>query len=81
MSSSRQAEIQKGDTIITSGNSAIFPEGILIGTALDIQEGNTSVNRIINIQLFNDMSSLKNIYVIKNFDKEEIRNLESNPDE
>ena len=77
----RQAEIQKGDTIITSGNSAIFPEGILIGTALDIQEGNTSVNRIINIQLFNDMSSLKNIYVIKNFDKEEIRNLESNPDE
>jgi rod shape-determining protein MreC len=77
----RQADIQKGDTIITSGNSAIFPGGIPIGTAIDVQGGETSVNRVVNVKLFNDMSSLKNIYVIKNFDKIEIRQLESNPDE
>lgn len=77
----RQANIQEGDTIITSGNSAIFPEGIPIGTAIDIQGGQTSVNRVINIKLFNDMSSLKNIYVIKNFDKPEIKKIESTSDE
>jgi rod shape-determining protein MreC len=77
----RQAKIVKGDTIITSGNSAIFPGGIPIGTAIDVSGNETSVNRIVNIQLFNDMSSLKNIYVIKNFDKAEIKNLESNSNE
>lgn len=77
----RQAEIVKGDTIITSGNSAIFPGGIPIGTAIDVSGGQTSVNRVVNIQLFNDMSSLKNIYVVKNFDKIEIRTLESTTDE
>jgi len=77
----RQAEIQKGDTIITSGNSAIFPGGIPIGTVIDVQGGETSVNRIVNVLLFNDMSSIKNIYVIKNFDKIEIREIESNSNE
>lgn len=77
----RQADVQKGDTIITSGNSAIFPGGIPIGTAIDVQGGETSVNRVVNVKLFNDMSSLKNIYVIKNFDKVEIRQLESDSNE
>ena len=77
----RQADIQKGDTIITSGNSAIFPGGIPVGTAIDVQGGETSVNRVVNVKLFNDMSSLKNIYVIKNFDKIEIRQVESDSNE
>lgn len=77
----RQAIIVKGDTIVTSGNSAIFPGGIPIGTAIDVSGGETSVNRIVNIQLFNDMSSIKNIYVVKNFDKTEIKILESATDE
>lgn len=77
----RQAKVEKGDTIITSGNSAIFPEGILIGTAINVIGTQTSVNKVVNIQLFNDMSDLKNIYVITNFDKIEIRNIELNADE
>lgn len=77
----RQAVIEKGDTIMTSGNSSIFPGGIPIGSAIDVSGGKTSVNRIVNIKLFNDMSSLKNIYVIKNFDKLEIKQLETNTNE
>tara|TARA_R110001632_G_scaffold18712_12_gene57648 strand:- start:9792 stop:10505 length:714 start_codon:yes stop_codon:yes gene_type:complete len=76
----RQAVIKNGDTIITGGMSSIFPEGIPIGKVINIEEG-SSVKRIINIQLFNDMSSLKNIYVIRNFDKQEIRDLENNSNE
>ncbi len=73
----KQASIQIGDTIITGGKSTIFPEGILIGTVLNINKRNTAANSI-NIKLFNDMSNIKNIYVIKSLDKIEIRTLENN---
>lgn len=77
----RQAIIKPGDTIITGGRSAIFPEGIPIGSVLDIEEGGTSSTKIVNVRLFNDMSNLKNIYVIRNFHKDEIRTLESKENE
>jgi len=76
----RQAIIKSGDTIVTGGMSTIFPAGIPIGKVIDTEEGG-SIKRIINIQLFNDMSNLKNIYVIKDFDKHEIMNLENNSNE
>tara|TARA_B110000003_G_scaffold208536_1_gene207441 strand:+ start:53297 stop:54118 length:822 start_codon:yes stop_codon:yes gene_type:complete len=72
----RQADIKIGDTIITGGMSSIFPEGIPIGKVISIEKG-SSIKRVINIQLFNDMSNLRNIYVIKDFHKQEIINLEN----
>jgi len=71
----RQAIIKTGDTVITGGMSSIFPEGVPIGTVINIEKG-SSIKRIINIKLFNDMSNLRNVYVIKDFDKKEIRDLE-----
>jgi rod shape-determining protein MreC len=76
----RQAIVKIGDTIITGGMSSIFPEGIPIGKVINIKEEAT-IKRVINILLFNDMSNLKNIYVIKDFDKEEIMNLEKSSNE
>jgi len=70
----RQANYNVGDTIITGGKSTIFPEGIPIGTIIDKNENASALNTI-NIQLFNDMSNLKHIQIIKNFDKKEIKNL------
>jgi len=71
----RQANYIVGDTIITGGKSAIFPEGILVGTVINKPESKSAINSI-DIKLFNDMSDIKYIYVIKNFNKTEIRNLE-----
>ena len=71
----RQAIIKTGDTVITGGMSSIFPEGVPIGTVINIEKG-SSIKRIINIKLFNDMSNLRNVYVIKDFDKKEIKDLE-----
>ena len=71
----RQANFTIGDTIITGGKSAIFPEGILIGKVISKPEKKSAINSI-DIELFNDMSNLKHIYVIKNFNKEEIKSLE-----
>jgi len=76
----RQAKLKVGDTIITGGMSSIFPEGIPIGSIDTIVNG-VSIKRVINIKLFNDMSSLKNIYVVKDFDKQQLMNLEKTENE
>ena len=70
-----QASIYVGDTVVTGGKSTIFPEGIPIGTIRDFKTRNNRYE-FVNIALFNDMSSIGYVKVIKNFDKIEILNLE-----
>lgn len=70
-----QAAIYVGDTVITGGKSTIFPEGIPIGTIKQFKTLNNNYE-FIDIQLFNDMSSIGYVQVIKNFDKLEIQILE-----
>ena len=69
-------DIEIGDTIITSGHSSIFPEGILIGTVSDyeIKEGNFYH---IKVKLAHDLKNITNVMVIKNNQKEEQLKLES----
>jgi len=70
-----QAAIYVGDTVVSGGKSTIFPEGIPIGTIRDFKTLNNNYE-FINITLFNDMSSIGFVQVIKNFDKIEIKSLE-----
>jgi len=71
----RLAPVKIGDSIITDGKSTIFPEGIPIGTIQSFELGeNDSYN--LDIQLFNDMTSLKHVYIIENTEAEEIKMLE-----
>ncbi|MCG2418243.1 rod shape-determining protein MreC [Aequorivita sp. F47161] len=72
----RLAQLEKGDTIITGGRSTIFPEGILIGTVKDFHLDNDDNYYYVNIDLFNDMTSLENVYLIQNNEAREILNLE-----
>jgi rod shape-determining protein MreC len=72
----RQAILKVGDTIITGGKSAIFPEGILIGFVKDFVFENNQY-KLINISLFNDMSSLGQVQVVKNLYREEQLTLEN----
>jgi rod shape-determining protein MreC len=76
----RQAVLKIGDTIETGGMSTIFPEGILIGAIIKISQEN-SIDNKIDIKLFNDMSSLSAVYIIKSLDKKEIKSLEIIGDE
>ncbi|MFD1293367.1 rod shape-determining protein MreC [Lutibacter holmesii] len=71
----RQAQLKIGDTILTGGKSVIFPEGILVGTIKDFKFENNQYQEI-NVQLFNDMSALGHVQVIKNLEKEEYKKLE-----
>ncbi|HMC01139.1 MAG TPA: rod shape-determining protein MreC [Flavobacteriaceae bacterium] len=69
------APLQKGDTIITSGRSAIFPKGIPIGFIQDFKLDRAENYYEIDVELFNDMTNIEHVYVIENKDAEEINNL------
>ncbi len=71
------AKIKIGDTIVTGGMSAIFPENLPIGIISKIDLKNSENYYGIDILLNNDMTSIKNVYVINNIDKEEIDNLKN----
>jgi rod shape-determining protein MreC len=72
----RLATVKKGDTIVTGGLSNIFPENINIGTIEKVYTDNETNFYTLDIKLFNDMTSLGYVYVIKNKDTPEINNLE-----
>jgi len=67
--------LTEGDTIVTSGFSAIFPDGILVGTidSYALDKGNFYD---IRIRLSTDFQGLFHVNVIRNFRQEEQRNLE-----
>lgn len=69
-------KIANGDTIITSGYSLLYPEGIIIGTiySWDVGMGNDFYN--IRVKLNTDFNNLKYVYIINNLMKEELEKLE-----
>ena len=72
----RLALIKIGDTIVTGGQSVIFPENINIGTIAKIYRDKQTNFYTLDIKLFNDMTNLGHVYIIKRKDREEIINLE-----
>jgi len=72
----RQAPVVVGDTIVTDGKSTIFPRGILIGTVKEFDLGNNQDYYDMTISLFNDMTDLNQVYIIKNKEKEAIKEIE-----
>jgi rod shape-determining protein MreC len=72
----RLAAIRKGDTIVTGGQSVIFPENIGIGTIDKIFISEKTHYYTINVKLFNDMTNLGHVYILKSGNSEEILNLE-----
>ncbi|MBI4947595.1 MAG: rod shape-determining protein MreC [Bacteroidetes bacterium] len=68
--------IVKGDTIVTSSYSSIFPEGIKVGTIESFEKitGNTFYN--VSIKLSTDFSRLLYVNVVENLKKDEQTTLE-----
>ena len=72
----RLASVRKGDTIVTGAQSDIFPENIGIGTIDKVYKDNQTNYYTLDIKLFNDMTNLGHVYIIKSKNREEILNLE-----
>jgi len=74
---SKFASVKQGDTIVTGGQSSIFPPGIPIGMVKDFVIDIGGDTYTINIKPFNDMTNLSHVYIIENLDTEEIKYLEN----
>ncbi len=72
----RLAQVRKGDTVVTGGQSEIFPENINIGAIEKVYISKETNFYTLDIRLFNDMTSLGYVYIIRNKDTPEIKKLE-----
>lgn len=69
-------KVDKGDTIVTTGFTSTFPEGILLGYVENFTvKGGAFYD--ITLKISNDFKSLYYVYVITNYKKDEQQILES----
>lgn len=78
---SKFAPVAIGDTIVTGGQSTIFPKGILIGTVNSYKIDNGGDSYTVNVKLFNDMTNIGHVYLIQNLQAAEIKSLQKPKDD
>lgn len=72
----RHEKFYKGDTVITSGFSSIFPEGVFIGIVEESEPEYDDNFLTLKVKLASDFASLSNVMIISNKNSEERKNLE-----
>jgi rod shape-determining protein MreC len=68
--------VNKGDTVVTSGFSAVFPEGIMVGTVEDYKVSDDANFLRLKVRLSTHFDALSNVRVIRYKHKEELKKLE-----
>jgi rod shape-determining protein MreC len=69
-------KVEEGDKIETSGYSAIFPAQIMLGEVVEANKDRNSNFYHIKVKLYIDMQSLTQVYVVENYMRDEIVQLE-----
>lgn len=72
----RHSLFSLGDTIVTSGHSAVFPGGIPIGTVEDMSDSHDGLSYLLKVKLFTDFGRLNDVRVIAQKGQEEQQELE-----
>ncbi len=72
----KHTRFHKGDTIITSGYSAMFPEGIPVGTIIGSARGEDDNFFTLRIRLLTDFTALSTVKVISNREIADIKGVE-----
>jgi len=67
--------VSKGDTIVTSGFSAIFPEGLMVGTVDEYEIGDDANYLKLRIRLSAHFDALSNVSVIDYKHRDELKKL------
>ncbi len=73
----RHTVYHTGDTIVTSGYSAVFPEGIPVGIIIDDQKQHNENFFTLKVKLFTDFARLETVRIVGNNMKEELTSLEA----
>jgi rod shape-determining protein MreC len=72
----RHTKYHRGDTVITSGYSAVFPENIPVGIVVSDNKGRNENFFALKVKLLSDFSTLNNVQVVVNNYSEELKALE-----
>ena len=72
----RHVKFAKGDTIITSGYSAVFPEGIMVGVISDFSKQRNDNFYALRVQLSTDFNRLNDVRIIESKGQREKNALE-----
>ena len=72
----RHVEFTPGDTIVTSGFSAVFPDGIMVGTIHDYAKQKDDNFYAMEVKLSTDFHRLGTVRVLYNRAQQEQRKLE-----
>lgn len=68
-------EVDVGDTIVTSGYSSVFPEGIMVGTVESFTQPPGENYYVINVALSTDFKSVTWVEVINDLKADELQEL------
>lgn len=71
----KSAKINQGDTVITSGFSEKFPEGLLLGFVKDIINDKSSSTYTVRVQSAVNFETLQFAYIIENMQTDEVNQL------
>lgn len=74
----RHSEFSLGDTVVTSGHSAVFPEGIPVGVVDDMTDSHDGLSYVLKVKLFTDFARLNDVNVISFRGRSEQAELENN---
>lgn len=69
----KYTKVSVGDTIITAGASAVYPEGTLIGAISKFEPNVETAELEISITPFDDLSKVHSVYVVENLEKLDIQ--------
>ena len=69
--------LQKGDTIVTSSHSYIFPEDLMVGTVEEFYPTAVDALNKAKIKFATDFATLRHVYVIKDLHKSELDSLKA----
>lgn len=72
----RHAEFNLGDTVVTSGYSTVFPEGVMVGTVDDMSDSNDGLSYLLKVKLATDFGKISDVRVISRTGREEQKELE-----
>jgi rod shape-determining protein MreC len=74
----RTVKVQKGDTVITSSYSDIFPPGKVVGYVAEVKEEKSTSMYVLKLRTATDFFSVQHAFVVKNLQKAEMDSLMKN---
>ena len=66
----KTAKVNIGDVVLTSNLSSYFPPDLPVGKVISIHDKSDSFNKIVRLELYADLSTINQLFVIVNTDGE-----------